>query len=381
MGVMDLPTPQLSEADPKTLSRLAETTAEKPVLSLFIELGPAFATPQARQSELNSLMTLVQREMPEDGAKKELSAALPALRDHLQNDEEWWKDARGAAIYFAPNEMFEVVRCLEPLETKAAVTAWPHIEPLSEVVTGDLWCVMMVSRTVARYLMGFPSRLREVESMEDDVRGQHSQGGWSQARFERSVEKDVQDHIKNAAEELWELYRQKRFDCLVVVTLPEMWPDVERELHSDLKNRLAGVLELDIEHSSVAEVRDEVRQLADVRENEKERRLLDTLQEGLGRGERAAGGVAQVFAALSESRVETLLVDDSFERQGVACTSCGWAGLQGKVCPVDSKPLREGVDLKDWGIRRTLAGSGEVRVVKFHPDLQAQEGIGAILRY
>lgn len=378
---MELSTPQLSHADPKTLARLAETTAEAPVLSLFMELGPAFATPQARQSELNSLMTLAQREIEQDGAKKELSEALPALKDHLQNDEDWWKDARGAAVYFSPDGIFEVVRCLEPLETKAEVSAWPHIEPLSEVVTGDLWCVMMISRPVARYLMGFPRRLREVESIEDDVRGQHSQGGWSQARFERSVEQDVHDHIKKATEELRELLGKTRFDRLVVVTLPEMWPDVEKELHSDLKDRLAGVLELDIEHSSVDEVRSEVEQLAEVRDNEKERELLDALQEGLGRGERAAGGVTPVFAALAENRVATFLVDESFERDGVACTSCGWAGLQGKECPVDSKPLRQGVDLKDWGMRRTLATSGEVRVVKFHPDLQSQEGIGAILRY
>jgi peptide chain release factor subunit 1 len=375
-------TPEIHPAEPKTLARLAEFTSESPVISLFVDLGPNFLTPPARQSEINSLLTLAHSELEniKEGTSK-YESALDSLKTYLEENDEWVKEARGAAIYLSTDgERFEIVKSLEPLERKAVISDWPHIEPLVDVVSGEIWCVMLINRTVARYLVGIPNRLRELTSIEDEVHGQHSQGGWSQARYQRSVEEEVQDHIKSSCERLREIFR-RRFDCLVVVTLHEMWPEVEKELHADLKKQLVGTLEFDIENTSVDEVENEVGQLAEVRSNQQEKELIGTLREALGRGERAAAGVEAVLAAVTENKVDTLLVDEGFEATGVACSSCGWSGLKGKTCPVDSKPLRQDIDLKDWATRRTLAASGQVRVVKFHPDLQGHGGIAALLRY
>ena len=109
--------------------------------------------------------------------------------------------------------------------------------------------------------------------------------------------------------------------------------------------------------------------------------MIGSLREALGRGERSAAGLEDVLTAVTENKVDTLLLEEGFEATGVACTSCGWSGLKGKECPVDSKPLRQEIDLKDWATRRTLAASGQVRIVKFNPDLQAHGGIAALLRY
>src|SRR5256885_9916650 len=48
----------------------------------------------------------------------------------------------------------------------------------------------------------------------DEVHGQHDQGGWSQARYQRSVEKEVHDHLKRTAEVAFRRFQRLPFDRL-----------------------------------------------------------------------------------------------------------------------------------------------------------------------
>src|ERR687898_198576 len=54
----------------------------------------------------------------------------------------------------------------------------------------------------------------ERKGLVDDVHGQHSQGGWSQARYQRSVDEDVQDHLRNVADAVWRSFKRRSFDHL-----------------------------------------------------------------------------------------------------------------------------------------------------------------------
>ena len=40
----------------------------------------------------------------------------------------------------------------------------------------------------------------ETDRVVDDVHSQHDQGGWSQARYQRGVEKEKDDHLAHTAE-------------------------------------------------------------------------------------------------------------------------------------------------------------------------------------
>ena len=54
----------------------------------------------------------------------------------------------------------------------------------------------LVSRRDARIFRGSPDGLREIEQIHDTVFGQHDQGGWSQARYQRGIEKEKDDHLQ-----------------------------------------------------------------------------------------------------------------------------------------------------------------------------------------
>ena len=94
------------------------------------------------------------------------------------------------------------------------VDVMPFIEPLAGLAAPERWCVLLVSRRSSRLFCGTREKLEEVEDVRDDVHGRHHQGGWSQARFQRSIEREADDHIRTTAEVLFEhLQRSPSTGC------------------------------------------------------------------------------------------------------------------------------------------------------------------------
>src|SRR5436305_708630 len=78
---------------------------------------------------------------------------------------------------------------------------------------------------------------------------------------------------------------------------------------------------------------------------ERERDALDRMAAGIGAGGRGAGGAEDVIAALAERRVQTLLLDQEFDRSGRRCPNCGLLSLQESgACPTGDGATLEPID-------------------------------------
>jgi len=204
------------------------------------------------------------------------------------------------------------------------------------------WCVVLVSRRRARVLTGMADELRESHAREDEVHGQHDQGGWSQANYERSVEKEVDDHLRAVAELIERNLRRDRFDRLALGGPPEIVPRLEGMLSEEVLARLAPErVEVDVSSAGEAEIRAAVAQLVEKDDGRREREALDRLAAGLGSGGRAAAGPEDTVEALNERRVETLLLAPGFDREAARCQGCGMIVLDADGrCPADGGELQ-----------------------------------------
>jgi peptide subunit release factor 1 (eRF1) len=343
------------------LRRLAELAPEHGrVLSVYLNLDPSeFSTPPARASAITSLMNDAQHQVEAlDGdlghdERMALRSDVDAVRDVLGQPNIADDGTRAVAVFACgPAGLLETVRVGRTLKTRVVIDDTPYIEPLAQALAGSLWCVLLANRRIARIFTGTAEQLDETDRIEDSVHSQHRQGGWSQARYQRSVEEDVRDHLANTAAVVFDLFKREGFQHLLIGAPDETVGDLERSLHPYLKERLAGHVRVGVEDASVDAVRTEAARGIGEHERRHERGLLDRLEHGLGAGGRAAAGVDDVLGCLEEARVDTLLLAEDLRAGGVA----------------------------ERATEKALESSAEVVVIRHH-DLVSYDGIAALLRY
>ena len=378
---------QVRAPDRDELRRLAEARVDRPiVLSLYLNLDPAdFATPPARATAVRSLLDEADRrvrhvhDLPHDD-RMDLRASLEQPRALLEGDLPT-EGAQALAIFSCNAAgLFEVLKLPRPLPSRVAIRRSPLIAPLARLERQGRWCVALVNRRDARIFRGSPDGLSEIEQIHDLVFGQHDQGGLSQARYQRGIEKEKDDHLRHTADALMEHFKRRPFERLIVGGPREVVADFESKLHGYLAERLAGRIDVDVEHSNADQVLEATRPRFEELEEQRESEALERLAEG----SRAAAGLDDTLRALNERRVETLVVDERFSAEGSCCPTCGWLGPAGeRACPVDGTELEPLDDLSEEAAELTIQQSAEIMVVRRRRDELAQraDGIAALLRF
>lgn len=370
--------------------RLIEHRGQHRVISLYLDLDPErFATGPARASQIRSLVDEAAREvdrmeeLPHED-KVGLRQDLKRIDAFLSSPEAPFKGARALALFSSSRDgLFEAIRLTRAVPARVVIEPVPYVEPMLAAVQRRWWLVALVNRRSAWLLAGSPERLTEHERVDDSVRGQHDQGGWSQARYERSVDKDVMDHLRAVAETVNRRWREERFDRVVVGGPQEVVVRFEDLLADEVRGRLAPEkVDVDLSSATEAQVRSEVEQIVIEEERRSEREVLDRLEDALGSGTRAAAGVPDTLRALNERRVQTLLLNPGFDREGGRCPSDGMlvADSEGQ-CPGDGTSLQRIEHMREAVVEAAVFQDADVLVVTHHPERAPREGIGALLRF
>src|SRR3954452_4324219 len=334
-----------SELSEDVLRSLSEVEADEPVVvSLFLNLDPSqFAVGPARASQITSVLAeldarLRGSDLSED-AVEALTVDRERIEEYLRDDDRLSVQGASGLVVYASDalDVFRAVKLPEPIETAGHVDQRPILEPVIGAMDEGAWCVLLATRDSARIFRGGPTRIREVSDVRSKVKNQHSAGGCSQARFERSVEHDVERRLEHATDVLLRSFKRRPFDHLVIGANNEsLRPALEGEAHSYLLERLRGWVDIDEDLADENTVLEAVRPVMDAQSEREERELFERFAEAKATAGPAAEGLEPVLAALVERRVETLLVREGAEAPGTKCVTCGWLGGAGvKHCPVD----------------------------------------------
>jgi peptide chain release factor subunit 1 len=258
----------------------------------------------------------------------------------------------------------------------------PWLEPLAAQVSPGDWGVAVVSRRAARLLRGGAGGLSEFVLIDDELYRRHSQGGWSQARFQRGIEQQVATHVRGVADRLLRAHRRQPFQHLVVICSGELRPVIERGLHSELIAVLDATVDADLEHASVGEIVAAIAPIFERVGRDRERDLISKLEQELGTGGPAAAGLDDVLSALEQRRVETLLVPEHSDLRAGLCPTCGQLSTDGeRRCPLDGHVLAE-VDAVEYAIDEAAGQSAQVVVARHEPEwLHGHGDIAALLRW
>jgi peptide chain release factor subunit 1 len=370
--------------------RLVERRPGHRVVSLYLDLDPErFAAPSARSSQIRSLIDEAARNLDSTAQldhreRVAIRSDLRRLDDYLGSREPPFQGARALAVFCCSRDgLFEVLQLPRPTEGRVMIETTPYVEPLVAATSQRLWAVLLISRRTARLLTGSATGLRERQRFDDFVHGQHEQGGWSQSHYERSIEKDADDHLRRAVDLIDRYCRNERYDRIALGGPDEVVARLEGMLPAEVSDRLApGSVDVDVATATEAQIRSAVSRLATDDEKNFEREALDRLAEGIGTGGRAAGGPPETIEALNERRVGTLLLEPRFDASGARCPSCGLILLDGdRRCTADGTELEPVEHLREAAVESAIAQDAEVVLINHYPDLGPFQGIGALLRF
>jgi peptide chain release factor subunit 1 len=369
------------------LRELATFRAERGcAISFYLDLDPSDSpTPTAVDSRINALLDEVEkwpgRDELEHSRKEGLEADVERLRDYFES--EFSRDgAQGFAVFCAGLDGLWVPLPLsERVPDLVKVGKTFHLAPLVPLVgSGDGVVVAVVGRERGDLYRLTDGRLEEFQEQFDEQPGRHDQGGWSQARYQRHIEKLVEDHLKDVAELLEREVRRRRSSRIVVVASEETRSAFEGHLSHDVQGAVIGWTNAEA-HAGAPELLEAAKPILEQWRGQEEASAAERWQEEAGRNGRAASGWEETLEAASDGRVELLLVQDGVDHAAWECPQCGRLAAEAGECPLDGTPMEESQNGADLAVHQTLAHGGTVRVLRERHDLEPVEGIGALLRY
>ncbi len=206
---------------------------------------------------------------------------------------------------------------------------------------------------------------------------QHSYGEW---RFHMRIKEERHRVFKLASDAVFEEWKGSKFDKLVIGGfMEEGLKDIENHLHTYLRERLIGYIEINPSEAKPHEVRDKVLNLLWEKDREEEKRLVEEMEELIGRG-LAVNGTTKVLEMLSLGNVRTVLIPEDFEKPGYLCPESHLVFLKPE-CPLPGEKALEIEDIVDEVIEEALDQRATVEVI-VSPELQKRiDGLAAFLRF
>src|SRR5436190_18654422 len=354
-------------------------------ISLYLNLDPhEVPTPGDAQSRMNALLNAAEK-IDRSDLTHDARAGLKADFERIARwfDDDFERDgSQGIAIFAASlDNYWDTLSLPEPVTDGVRAGREFYLAPLVPLVARmDGTIVAVVGREQGQLYRLLAGRLEPIADQFDEQHGRHDQGGWSQARYQRHIEKLVQEHLKGVAEELDRSRRRLHSPKIVLVGSEDTRSEFMEELSKEARDAIVGSVSAEA-HASPAELLEAVKPVLVQSQAKDEAETIERWREEAGRNGRATSGWARTLEAASDGRVDLLLFQKGTDRPAHRCPACGRAALEEGNCPLDGTRLERVEAGLDLAVHQTLAHGGAVLTIRYHEDLAPAEGIGALLRY
>jgi peptide chain release factor subunit 1 len=322
-----------------------------------------------------------------EGVDSQTAEVLARIRRVFRDDAADFR--HGAAVFATPDGgVWEIVELPGVVGTSVTVDAESNIAPLVKAFQDDApYCTCIISRDDARILVGQFDVLEDVERLtDDDVPGQHDQGGWSQARFERHIEDHVHRHFKHVAQHLFDMRDERPFRHLVLGGPEEVVSAFASGLHPYIHERIVGEIRI-LMDANINDIAQASRNCIDSWRRATKDEVVDTLLSEALSHDLGVHGLGDTLQALHRLQVKTLVVDHQFHAAGVRCNVCGSldrsAGSDGQ-CRYCGGPVTEVENLLPGIVGRAFQQRADIEFIDDDEQqgrLGRLGGIGAILRF
>lgn len=273
-----------------------------------------------------------------------------------------------------------------PSPTRLFVNRRFHLKPLAPVFSEHprLW-IALVDRQNARFLDIQFGQMRENGSFRELLPPHgRSDGyaGYDAGRAERHVDDEARRHFRRAGEFLKSACEKKQFGALVIGCNDVNWPELEPQLHADVRKKLLGRFSPDFATLSNNQARQEAeRLLRESLHRHHEGLVRDALDGARGNG-RGVTGLRRVLRATELGEVECIIMTQDYSARAVECPACGHLDSHMvSYCPACGRATRELPDVCEALVPTAIRSHINLVLVPAQEELDRVGNIAALLRF
>jgi peptide subunit release factor 1 (eRF1) len=272
------------------------------------------------------------------------------------------------------------------LKPKIAVSQRFHLKPLAAVLDGEQRaCILLADRTKARVFELVNDAITEKEDFINELtRRGKSDGyaGYDAGHAERKQMNEALRHFKLVAERIEQYFERGGCDRLLIGCHDDVWSEIEPQLQSQARQRLAGRFRIDPKVATPEHVKQLAHQHLLQYSNAVKQELIREVTGEAHRNGRGAIGLRRVLRSLETGEVLTLLLGSNFHAPGVKCYHCGHMDLHlAPVCAVCGKENTELEDIGDAVVGHAIRTGVELVYIPDDEEFDRIGRIAALLRF
>jgi peptide chain release factor subunit 1 len=354
-----------------------------PVISLYLNAEPD-------QHGKDDVERFLRRELAARGRTFEPNSADRESYDRdVERIHGWVRDnlrpsANGVAIFACAgqDDFFEAVQLEAPVkEHRLYVYNQPQLYELARLTDAyPRYAAVVLDSQLARiFVFALGGTVGEAQVEGAPVKG-HQAGGWSQARYQRGVNNQRQQHVKDTVSALDRIVRAEEIGYIVVAGDEVILPTFREELPKHLQEKLVeDVVRLDItapEHEVLKATLDALTSEDRREDADKTRRAI----EGYRSGGLGVAGLGPTFEALIRGQVDDLLISEEFETRRAEPVPRNSPLLPPELVAALPEEV-ETVDLANELVTRAKSTGATVSFIENPTYLAEVDGVAALLRF
>jgi peptide chain release factor subunit 1 len=182
-----------------------------PVISLYLDLRPNQHGRDDYQAFVRKVLPERVKGFPLQSVEREsFERDAERIHSYLQSDVD--RAANGLALFAcAGAELFETMQLDAPIEQHwLFIGSVPHLYPLARLMNMyPRYAAVLLDTNKARIFVFGLAAVERSQQVAGEKTRRHSQGGWSQARYQRHIENLHLQHVKEVVENLDALVREE----------------------------------------------------------------------------------------------------------------------------------------------------------------------------
>ncbi len=377
------------------LARLAAFgPAPYPVVSLYLNAQPGPTGRDQFHTFVRKEFSARSRTYPANSPEREsLDRDLEKIGKYLDSDID--PSANGVAIFAcAAGELFEAVQFTAPIDQHSLyIGDQPHLYPLARIESQfPRYAAVLADTNTARIFVCATGELISEQEVKGTKTRRTSQGGWSQARYQRHIENFHLHHAKEVVEALERVVQQEAIDTILIAGDEVILPLLREQMPKHLSEKIVDHMKIDTYAPADEVLKTSLAAMKRVREQSEREKV----EAAIG-SYRAAGlgvvGPEDTLDALINGQVDELLIASTVrELQGVAegsavqaVAAIGGSGDEPLVETVAAGEAAEAapdtVRFADELITKATQTSSRITFVEDSSLLADYGGVAALLRF